>query len=377
MPVKLFDSPNADSPKVLKNVGGGSIYRPLGYQEFDTNFRDIYPVGSVYMNADNNTDPNILLGFGQWERITPGHTLLGLNYPATGVSTDLSLKIKSASIQDNVVRVELTDALDEVLAERGRLNPTDPQYIAVKPTKRNFGVNTGSYIVVHGIKGYSGANPNGRQRISKASSSATQTQIGEATTPDQINQPPTGKDIFFYTLSSTDGSGTNFQYDVTGTALNPKSDDAYVTLYDETAYPAGTPFDSNVHNSPENDQVNIYSTDVPGHTHKAAGIVSSNVRMGNIGHNYTKSKKKKKWYGKSKKSTTYHRSLFSRTGRLPVSDTAAESAYPSWTKIQNSKTSSPSGFGVDLGTSYGTVVTKSSHNNMQPYVAVHMWKRIA
>lgn len=376
MPVKLFDSPDASAAD-LKSIGGGSIYRPLGYQEFDTNFRDIYPVGSVYMNATDNTNPNILLGFGQWERIEPGHSLLGLNYPATGVSTDLKLKIKSASIQDNRVRIELTDALDEAIAERGRLNPNDPQYLAVKSTKRDFGVTTGSYIVVHGIKGYSGANPNGRQFIISSGSTKDLSQQGEASTPDDINQPSTGKDIFDYSLSSTDGRGEVFEYDVTGTALNPKSDDAYVTLYDETAYPVGTKFESSMHNSPENNEVNIHTVNVPGHTHIASGIVSSNVVLGEIGYSYTKTKKKKKWYGKKKTHTHYHRSLYGRSGRLPASDTSQEATYPSWSRIQNSKTSSPSTFGIDFGFSSGAIVPKASHNNMQPYVAVHMWKRTA
>ncbi len=56
MPVKFFNSPSA-SPAGLRTLGGGSIHRPLSYQEFDTNFREIYPVGSVYMNATDGTNP--------------------------------------------------------------------------------------------------------------------------------------------------------------------------------------------------------------------------------------------------------------------------------------------------------------------------------
>lgn len=33
-------------------------------------FEQIYPVGSVYMNGDKSSNPNEILGFGEWQRIT-------------------------------------------------------------------------------------------------------------------------------------------------------------------------------------------------------------------------------------------------------------------------------------------------------------------
>ena len=35
----------------------------------------LYPVGSVYINASNGTNPATLLGFGTWERFGEGRVL--------------------------------------------------------------------------------------------------------------------------------------------------------------------------------------------------------------------------------------------------------------------------------------------------------------
>lgn len=40
---------------------------------------DIYPVGSVYINASDNTNPSTLLGFGSWGRIAEGKVLIGVD----------------------------------------------------------------------------------------------------------------------------------------------------------------------------------------------------------------------------------------------------------------------------------------------------------
>jgi len=39
----------------------------------------IYPVGSIYMNASDDTNPGTLLGFGTWEAIGVGKVLLGVD----------------------------------------------------------------------------------------------------------------------------------------------------------------------------------------------------------------------------------------------------------------------------------------------------------
>lgn len=43
----------------------------------------VYPVGSIYMNASNSTNPATLLGFGTWTALAPGRVLMG-----AGTGTD-------------------------------------------------------------------------------------------------------------------------------------------------------------------------------------------------------------------------------------------------------------------------------------------------
>ena len=50
-----------------------------------TSIESAYPVGSIYMNASNSTNPATLLGFGTWAELAPGRVLMGAgneNYTA-------------------------------------------------------------------------------------------------------------------------------------------------------------------------------------------------------------------------------------------------------------------------------------------------------
>lgn len=49
--------------------------------------KSLYPVGSLYLNATSETNPNILLGFGTWEQIAQGKTLIGVDTEDTDFST--------------------------------------------------------------------------------------------------------------------------------------------------------------------------------------------------------------------------------------------------------------------------------------------------
>ncbi|MEM6888763.1 MAG: hypothetical protein AAF636_11550 [Pseudomonadota bacterium] len=42
-----------------------------------TTLQAAYPIGSVYMNVNNSTNPNTLLGFGTWEKFSQGRVLVG------------------------------------------------------------------------------------------------------------------------------------------------------------------------------------------------------------------------------------------------------------------------------------------------------------
>ena len=41
--------------------------------------RDSYPVGSIYINATNSTNPGTLLGFGTWAAFGAGRVMVGLD----------------------------------------------------------------------------------------------------------------------------------------------------------------------------------------------------------------------------------------------------------------------------------------------------------
>ena len=48
--------------------------------------KSLYPVGSLYFNATKETNPSKLLGFGTWERIAEGKTLIGVDTEDTDFS---------------------------------------------------------------------------------------------------------------------------------------------------------------------------------------------------------------------------------------------------------------------------------------------------
>jgi hypothetical protein len=45
--------------------------------------QQVYPVGSLYLNAYASTNPSTLLGFGTWEAFAPGRVLLGMGSNGT------------------------------------------------------------------------------------------------------------------------------------------------------------------------------------------------------------------------------------------------------------------------------------------------------
>ena len=53
--------------------------------DIKTSLQNLYPVGSILINADNNTNPKDLLGFGTWEAFGGGKVLVGID---TNVNPD-------------------------------------------------------------------------------------------------------------------------------------------------------------------------------------------------------------------------------------------------------------------------------------------------
>lgn len=50
-------------------------------------FATVYPVGSIYINATNSTNPGTLLGFGTWVAFGAGRVMVGLNSSDTDFDT--------------------------------------------------------------------------------------------------------------------------------------------------------------------------------------------------------------------------------------------------------------------------------------------------
>ena len=78
-----MDSPGApqdlSNPLIGPNDSNISDNSPLSFTDINNNWRDVYPVGSIYINATTSDTPNKLLGFGTWESFGRGRILVGHN----------------------------------------------------------------------------------------------------------------------------------------------------------------------------------------------------------------------------------------------------------------------------------------------------------
>lgn len=79
-----MDSPNApqdlSNPLIGPNLSTtGSNESPLFHIDMDNNWKSVYPVGSIYINATDSTNPSTLIGFGTWESFGKGRILVGHN----------------------------------------------------------------------------------------------------------------------------------------------------------------------------------------------------------------------------------------------------------------------------------------------------------
>ena len=54
----------------------------LTTEELDNNFLCHWPIGSIYLNANNNSSPNLLIGYGIWKRFAQGRVLVCADSPA-------------------------------------------------------------------------------------------------------------------------------------------------------------------------------------------------------------------------------------------------------------------------------------------------------
>ena len=94
----------------------------------------IYPVGSVYTNATNSTNPGTLLGFGTWVAFGAGRVMVGFNASdplfdtaeETGGSKDAIVVSHTHSVTDPGHTHSYTATLDENASGRISLNDRYP-----------------------------------------------------------------------------------------------------------------------------------------------------------------------------------------------------------------------------------------------------------
>ena len=378
MPVKLFDSPGyrvfadaetitevyddfkaegfdftatstADKINKQNTIGGASVHRPLTYQELDTNFKDIYPVGSVYMNATDARNPLEILGFGIWERLPAGNTLFNIA-SSTLDSTKLQNKILSASVKNNVVTLKIKPLLtDEV---RSNLRAFDFN-------ANNFRFESliqGQKINVRGITlpaDATGTPPNGIFTITEISSETWDATDLEATVSTIEESTFDENTIKFQYVTEYEGN-----YSVLGPS-DGQEDNAYYTSFDDTILDIGKTHifkNSNSDGGFNGFDVDLTIQNFPPHYH---GRLNGNVKT------------KKRFTGSTAKHHKYD------------SGGAYDDADYDWyipqfggQKIPSSTSNAATRYGGTTISSAGTNTT-IPHENRQPFVAVHMWKRTA
>jgi len=75
--------PSGDPLKIVKGTEIDTEFNNIATAiatKSDTSFvQSLYPVGSVYINASDSTNPGTLFGFGTWAAFGAGRVLVGLN----------------------------------------------------------------------------------------------------------------------------------------------------------------------------------------------------------------------------------------------------------------------------------------------------------
>jgi hypothetical protein len=79
-----FNSSTAVDNSTTRVNGSGAItVKPQGITSTELapseRWQNAYPVGSIYMNASDSTDPSVLLGFGTWAAFGAGRVPVGID----------------------------------------------------------------------------------------------------------------------------------------------------------------------------------------------------------------------------------------------------------------------------------------------------------
>lgn len=347
-----LNSPAGSVPGSIKTLteqirGGGSEYRPLTYQELDTNFKELYPIGSVYMNADDERNPRELIGFGVWERLSSGTTLMGVD-AGIGSSTDPRNKILNASKTGSIITLKLQAKPTAAQDAANRLQPNSVS--SAWRNKRKFNYYPGMDINVQGLKKPNGeAGPSGKFTILSVDSDlGVNNQIAPQGTAE-LDKAASDQNLIKIVYSGD--RSFNGDYNIGG-ASDSFSDNAYVTYHDKSVLSNDTNSSGRVGVGITGGKrlADVDQQQFPPHAHDFASLRQSNRSEAATG--YIKSTKE--WYQLDDKDN--------------------------W--VEEGNKSVPSGTSTIDETGYRSDIasqgsgTSQTHENRQPYMAVHMWKRI-
>lgn len=347
-----LNSPAGTQPGSIKLeaeriIGGASEHRPLTYKELDNNFQEIYPIGSVYMNADDERNPRILIGFGEWERISSGNTLLGADN-GLGSEVDPSNKILGASKTGNIITLKLQAkaTAEENVANRRQPNSTQSEW----RNKRRFNYYPGMDINVQGLRKPDGTEgPSGKFTILSVDSDLG---LNNSFAPEGTTElDKTSTDQNLIKIEYNEDASFNGDYDVEG-GSDILSDNAYVTYHDKSSLSNDTNSAgrAGVGITGGTKSVNVDIQEFPPHSHDFASLRQSNQSEAATGYMHST----KEWYEFDDKDNW-------------VQD---------GTKKVPSGTSTINQIGYRSDISNEGSGTTQAHENRQPYIAVHMWKRI-
>lgn len=101
-----------------------------------TALRSLYPVGSIYINATNNTNPGTLLGFGTWVSFGAGRVPVGFNSSDTSFDT-----AEKTGGSKNAIVVSHTHTFSATTASNG--NHT---HNTVNANQNQGGISPGDFI---------------------------------------------------------------------------------------------------------------------------------------------------------------------------------------------------------------------------------------
>mgnify|MGYP001220396543 CR=1 FL=1 len=347
---------NLNKEEREEQEGGASIHRPLTYADFDTNFVDAYPIGSVYMNATDPRNPQYLLGFGTWERLPAGYNLL--NVASSTLDTiNLHRKITKARVTQvngvGVVELTMKPLLTELVRSNLRVLDFNPNNFRYDEFFKGMKIKISG---LNHLTGGTGPLPNGIYTISSIASTEF-SQISSGDVNYDIEEATNDQNMIRFDFD-TDFEGS---FGVLGPSDGQEDNAYYSFLNDAIHAPNETHAMGNSDSFGNSDlfDVDLDIQHFPPHTHNPPQRSGANIQT---------------IKGFSGSTGKYHK--YDDGGTYDDADYDWYVAAFGNLKIPSSTSNANTRYGGTTISSSGTKTT-IQHENRQPFVAVHMWKRTA